>query len=396
MSWKRWSVAPWVIQMCLPITLASALGAEGDPPSCIKGDEAVVFFPTIGHRNQGGGTWDLAIHGWIHEPRSGGSALAAFSAALGMELLAPTSAKAKIFAERARAFVADNERGKQVRIRLGGKTYALGESGPNGHFHGRLQLTAAEVEALRRTSANRRCANFQAVMRPEDSRVFNGRVHLIEAAGISVVSDIDDTVKITEVRDRKALLANTFLRPFRSVPGMAEVFASWAKTRGVTFHYVSASPWQLYVPLRGFLWDAGFPAGTFHFKLFRWKDRSFFNLFDSPETYKLAAVEPILRQFPKRRFVLVGDSGEEDPEAYGELARRHPGQVARILIRDVTGESHDAHRYQTAFKGLPQSLWRVFREAREIQAGLPGATRPTSTTGEADRETAGARGRPRL
>ena len=79
------------------------------------------------------------------------------------------------------------------------------------------------------------------------------------------------------------------------------------------------------------------------------------------------AIEPLLSGWPKRRFVLVGDSGERDPEVYGEIARRHPDRVHRIFIRDVTGERSDAARYKEAFRDVPAGSWSVFRNAEELK-----------------------------
>ena len=170
--------------------------------------------------------------------------------------------------------------------------------------------------------------------------------------------------------DRKALLRNTFCRPFKPVPGMAAVYRGWRDSVGAQFHYVTASPWQLYAPLAGFTRSNGFPAGTFHMKEVRVKDSSVLNLFQSPERYKLAAIEPLLRQFPNRQFVLVGDSGEKDPEAYGALARKYPGQVRHIFIRDLTGENAEATRYRKAFAKIPDEVWQVFKEPLEIKDSL--------------------------
>ena len=99
------------------------------------------------------------------------------------------------------------------------------------------------------------------MLRRGDTRRFTGRVQLVEPQGRSVISDIDDTIKITGVGDPQAMLANTFLRPLRPVPGMATLYRQWAD-RGAVFHYVSASPWQLYAPLADFLAAEQFPAGT--------------------------------------------------------------------------------------------------------------------------------------
>jgi phosphatidate phosphatase APP1 len=110
-----------------------------------------------------------------------------------------------------------------------------------------------------------------------------------------------------------------------------------------------------------------FPAGVFYLKNFRWKDESFFNLFQGPEKFKPAVIEPLMGRFPERRFAFVGDSGEKDPEIYGALARAHPGKVCRILIRNVTGEPAEAERYREAFRELPRGLWTVFSEPSEIR-----------------------------
>jgi phosphatidate phosphatase APP1 len=41
---------------------------------------------------------------------------------------------------------------------------------------------------------------------------------------------------------------------------------------------------------------------------------------------------------PRRKFILVGDSGEKDPEVYRVMQRLFPDQVLKIYIRDVLGE----------------------------------------------------------
>jgi phosphatidate phosphatase APP1 len=83
-----------------------------------------------------------------------------------------------------------------------------------------------------------------------------------------VVFDVDDTIKISDVRNKKALLTNTFLKEFVPVPGLAEVYTRWADL-GASFHYVSASPWQLHSSLADFFKSAGLPVPVIP-GLFRW------------------------------------------------------------------------------------------------------------------------------
>ena len=78
-------------------------------------------------------------------------------------------------------------------------------------------------------------------------------------------------------------------------------------------------------------------------------------------------IETLLQRYPQRRFVLIGDSGDHDPEVYGVVARRFPRQVWRIFIHDVTNEPPISDRYRRAFEGVPANVWQVFTDARELR-----------------------------
>jgi phosphatidate phosphatase APP1 len=133
---------------------------------------------------------------------------------------------------------------------------------------------------------------------------------------------------------------------------------------------VSASPWQLHQPLADFCRREGFPAGTFHMKLFRLKDSSALSLLASQEGYKTEVIEKILADFPLRRFTLLGDSGEQDPEVYGAAARKHPQQIEHIFIRNVGGRGSEPVRFQKAFEGIPAARWKVFDKPEELPEAL--------------------------
>jgi hypothetical protein len=328
--------------LCLFVA-ASAFAAD------LRSDERVLFYPTVAGRDAASSEWRVPVHGLVFEPERRALTAAALRTALGLLAEPKDAAERKVFESRAKAFLVDNERGKQISVRVG-------ESAADGHVRGEFRLPGAEANPV----------TFTAITRAGDTREFRGTAHLLAATGLSVISDVDDTIKVSHVRDRQALLRKTFYEPFQAVDGMAAVYRAWA-TNGASFHYVSASPWQLYEPLAEFAATNGFPAGSWHMKQFRVRDSSFLALFDSPENYKPGVIEPMLRQFPQRRFILVGDSGERDPEIYGALARKFPAQVHRILIRDVTGENAEAARYQAAFKDVTREKWRIFREPTEIQ-----------------------------
>ena len=75
------------------------------------------------------------------------------------------------------------------------------------------------------------------------------------------------------------------------------------------------------------------------------------------QPHKEAELRKLLTSFPDRRFILVGDSGELDPEIYGAMAREFGEQVQQILIRKVPGAKNDDARFQAAFEGLDAARW---------------------------------------
>lgn len=335
--------------LCLFVAIPSSFAAD------LRRDERVLFYPTVAGRDAATGEWRVPVHALVFEPERRALTAAALRAALGLVAEPKDAAERKVFESRARAFLVDNERGKQISVRVGRREFPIGESAADGHVRGEFRLPDVDAKPV----------TFTAVTRASDTREFRGTAHPLAATGLSVISDVDDTIKVSHVRDRQALLRKTFYEPFQAVDGMSAVYRAWA-TNGASFHYVSASPWQLYEPLAEFTATNGFPAGSWHMKQFRVKDSSFLALFDSPEAYKPGVIEPMLRQFPGRKFILVGDSGERDPEIYGALERKFPQQIHRVLIRDVTDENADATRHQTAFKDVPREKWRTFREPGEI------------------------------
>ncbi len=350
-----------------PIVMAVLLTGCG-PDSGPKADEWVAFYPTYGRLDPATDVWVLSIHGWVskeesqHE-RNGG--IERFANALGV---GAGEGRAEAFRARARPFLADSKKGRKISIRVGEKVFALGESGDNGHVETILRIP---VEAVKGRTVGRDFTEgwlpYRAVTRKGDRRDFSGAVQLVAESGLSVISDIDDTIKVTQVLDRRELLANTFLREYRPVPGMAEAYQRWARA-GAVFHYVTASPWQLYEPLSQFLRNNRFPAGSLDMKYFRWKDPSLLKLFASPEQSKPDAIARLLAAFPRRRFILVGDSGEKDPEIYGALARKFPGQVAAIFIRNVSAENPDGGRFAKAFADVPKRRWIIFESIEDFSS----------------------------
>lgn len=331
--------------------------------SDLKADEEVIFFPTAAYLNAENNRWVVPVHGWVFEPEEDSIWRSVFVETLLQWLeLRPDLVDDEIFRRRARMFLVDNERGKTFDLRSADLAFTTLSSGPEGHFGQTVEIDRDRAARHQEGS----WLPFEVVSRIIGGRKRGGRVQLIPPRGLSVISDLDDTIKISGVLDKEELLANTFLKEFRPVPEMSDTFRTWAE-KGAVFHYVSASPWQLYPPLADFMSREGFPSGSFTLRSFRIKDRTFFNIFASPEETKIPVIESIVSGYPDRRFILVGDSGEKDPEVYGEIARSHPDQVVRIFIRDVTGSDVSKERLENAFRDVERNRWRVFKDAGELR-----------------------------
>ncbi|KAG8466940.1 hypothetical protein KFE25_008319 [Diacronema lutheri] len=207
----------------------------------------------------------------------------------------------------------------------------------------------------------------------EDGRVFETALLLIPPVGLSVISDIDDTIKQTHVHNTRLMLRSTFLEEWLPVPGMPDVYREWA-SHGAAFHYVSSSPWQLQPQLEALLAKAGFPPGTFHLKDLHYKGRRLLNLFRSSTALKPKQISGLLDAFPRRRFVLVGDSGEKDAQIYAQIARHYRERIVHIYIRNVptkqlgaTSAEQTRERLGRFFRGLPDRQWTVFDRASCIR-----------------------------
>jgi len=355
-------------------------------------DEEVLVLDTAASPAGDGSGWEVDLHAWVYEPEEDSVerrlVLQGLKKTVGISPQDPD--EEALFAARARLFLVDNERGERVTLRLAGNEVELPPTAADGHTRVtvRLELPAASPAAAAGASptspASPRWLPTAVLLPPGDPRSFTGGVQLVPARGISVLSDIDDTVKVTGVTDKRELLANTFLRPFRAVPGMAAAYARWA-AQGAAFHYLSSSPWQLYHALSAFLRDAGFPRGALQLRHFRVPDGSFWGLLASPETYKIPAIDKTLRQHPARGFFLVGDSGEKDPEIYGEIARRYPAQVCHVFIRLVTPGPGDEARFAAAFAGVPPERITLFTDPAVLER-VPAVTPDAPTPpGEGDR-----------
>ncbi|KAK7525849.1 uncharacterized protein IWZ02DRAFT_201276 [Phyllosticta citriasiana] len=209
-----------------------------------------------------------------------------------------------------------------------------------------------------------------------------------EAKGWAVISDIDDTIKITGTGDIGAVLRSTFVDEPTPVDGMPAFYAHMHKTLNkAPVWYLSASPYNLYPFLHAFR-NAHYPPGPLLLWNASWMDVSAFvlALTKEPERYKCDKMRQLHASFPDRKFVCIGDSTQRDPEAYASTYREFPGWIRAIYIRRVPGGADASktapERFEKAFEGIDRALWHVFDEPAELYqrldalvAGDPSGTR---------------------
>ena len=154
-----------------------------------------------------------------------------------------------------------------------------------------------------------------------------------------IISDIDDTIVKTTATDLLAMAKNTFFHnahtrlPFA---GVSEFYKSLQLgrngKRNNPFFYVSSSPWNLYDLLVDFLDLNDIPEGPLLLR-----DLGLDSNKESADHmgHKFKEIKNILLAYPHLNFVLIGDSGQEDPKIYREVVKKFPGRILAIYIRDV-------------------------------------------------------------
>ena len=175
---------------------------------------------------------------------------------------------------------------------------------------------------------------------PARKTTATGRVLVPSAAArFGVISDLDDTVIRSNVARKLRMLVALSLsnartrKPFAGVAALYRALhAGAAGGEGNPIFYVSKSPWNLYVPLVEFLAHQGIPMGPLLLRDYGT------HVLRSSANHKARSISRILSTYPRLKFVLIGDSGEEDPEIYSEVVRRWPQRVRVIYIRSVSRE----------------------------------------------------------
>lgn len=122
--------------------------------------------------------------------------------------------------------------------------------------------------------------------------------------------------------DPTGILRSTFVDEPKAVAGMPELYHEIQNQIGAAspFFYLSASPYNLYPFLRDFT-NRNYPHGTLILRDSSWTTLPglLTNLTVNTEEYKVDRMVKVHSWLPRRKLILIGDSTQSDPEAYGEM-----------------------------------------------------------------------------
>lgn len=158
-------------------------------------------------------------------------------------------------------------------------------------------------------------------------------------AAFGVISDIDDTVVHTGATSLFRMAGTVFLRNAHTrlpLEGVADFYRSLRRGQDSPpnpLFYVSSSPWNLYDLFEQFFEIHGLPEGPLILR--DWGVGRDSMLAFHHSRFKMAAIRKILDSYPGLPFILIGDSGEKDPEIYTEVIHRYPGRILAAYIREA-------------------------------------------------------------
>ncbi|KAI1135753.1 hypothetical protein F5Y05DRAFT_159553 [Hypoxylon sp. FL0543] len=185
----------------------------------------------------------------------------------------------------------------------------------------------------------------------------NATAYLVPPTGFTVISDIDDILRVTKIYDPKEGLLNSFARAFTPWMNMPEIYANWSATiPDFHFHYLTTTPEQVTRNYMEFIYKT-YPLGSFDTRPLNFSDVS------ATLSIRKALLDKIFQTFPQRKLVLVADTSNSDVmKDYPQLVRDYPGQVQCIFLRNTTAtDSSDLFPYDTSgFEGIDQRQYMFF------------------------------------
>lgn len=194
-------------------------------------------------------------------------------------------------------------------------------------------------------------------MYAEGTNSGNATAYLVPTEGTTIISDIDDILRVTKIYDPKEGLLNTFARPFTPWMNMPDIYSNWSSSLSdFHFHYLTTTPEQVTRNYMDFIYKT-YPLGSFDTRPLNFSDVS------ATLSIRRFLLDKIFLTYPQRKFILVADTSNPDVmKAYPALYKDYPGQVKCIFLRNTTATDDSDHfPYDTSgFEGIPKEHYMFF------------------------------------
>lgn len=180
-------------------------------------------------------------------------------------------------------------------------------------------------------------------------------------APFAVISDLDDTVIRSGLTEGLAAMRRTLLgdqHTRKAIPGMSSWYRGMARAGSVDgvepgFFYVSTGSWSFYEMLVQFLQLRGFPRGPLFLTDWGPTDRY---LHRSGAMHKKHTIGRLMQAYSTTGFVMVGDTGQGDFDAYTDAARHFPDRVKLIVLLPVGDPERDAEVQELALQARGEGV----------------------------------------
>lgn len=134
----------------------------------------------------------------------------------------------------------------------------------------------------------------------------NATAYLVPDTGLTIVSDIDDILRVTKIYEPAQGILNSFARPFTSWENMPDIYANWsASIPNFHFHYLTTTPEQITRNYMQYIY-ANYPLGSFDTRPLNFSD------VEATLSIRKALLVKIFETFPQRKFILIADTSNSD------------------------------------------------------------------------------------
>lgn len=189
-----------------------------------------------------------------------------------------------------------------------------------------------------------------------------------EDVTVGIVSDIDDTIMVTNLPRAMHAAYNSWVKRTNNrqpVAGMQKFFSELLDDfPDAPVFYLSTGAWNTYDTLVRFIEEQGLPKGPLLLTDWGPTPTGFFR---NGVEHKKVQLRNLIIDYPNIQWILVGDNGQHDPLTYGNLAAEHPDAVAGVAIRELTPAEHVLSHGTTASLTGP---------SRVNRAGVPTISAP--------------------